>query len=93
MLYNKPKFKDQYENYIGGKWIKPIDGEYFDDISPVDGSIIARVPRSNNKDIDAAVAAAWKAAALWGKTSVTEKSSLLFKIADNRKKSGRTCNY
>ncbi len=82
MLYNKPKFKDQYENYIGGKWIKPIDGEYFDDISPVDGSIIARVPRSNNKDIDAAVAAAWKAAALWGKTSVTEKSSLLFKIAD-----------
>ena len=82
MLYNKPKFKDQYENYIGGKWIKPIDGEYFDDISPVDGSIIARVPRSNNKDIDAAIAAAWKASALWGKTSVAEKSSLLFKIAD-----------
>jgi aldehyde dehydrogenase len=82
MLYNKPKFKDQYENYIGGKWVKPIDGEYFDDISPVDGSIIARVPRSNNKDIDAAVAAAQKAAGLWKKTSVAEKSSLLFKIAD-----------
>ncbi|RZD15678.1 MAG: aldehyde dehydrogenase [Candidatus Acididesulfobacter guangdongensis] len=82
MLYNKPKFKEQYENYIGGKWVQPIDGEYFDDISPVDGSIIARVPRSNSKDIDIAVSAAWKASALWEKTSTAERSSLLFKIAD-----------
>lgn len=82
MSYQKPEFKNQYENYIGGEWVAPIDGEYFDDTSPVDGSVIARVPRSNHKDIDLAVKAAWKAAGTWGKTSVTERSILLLKIAE-----------
>lgn len=42
----KPTFKSQYENYIGGEWTPPVDGEYFADTSPVDGSVIANVPRS-----------------------------------------------
>ena len=82
MSYQKPEFKNKYENYIGGKWVAPVDGEYFDNISPVDGSVIAKVARSNGKDIDLAVAAALKAAKEWGKTSVTERSNLLFRIAD-----------
>jgi len=82
MSYQKPEFKTQYENYIGGEWLAPVDGEYFDDSSPVDGSFIARVPRSNRKDIDLAVKAAGKAAGAWGKTSVTERSNIMFKIAD-----------
>ncbi len=83
MSYQKPKFKSQYENFIGGKWTPPVDGEYFDNSSPVDGSHIAKVARSNSKDIDLAVSEAWKAAESWGgKTSVTERSNLLFKIAD-----------
>ena len=40
----------------------PVDGDYFDNPSPVDGSLIAKVPKSNGKDIDLAVKAAWKAA-------------------------------
>ncbi|RKZ71406.1 MAG: aldehyde dehydrogenase, partial [Gammaproteobacteria bacterium] len=87
MSYQKPVFKKQYENYIGGEWLPPVDGDYFEDTSPVDGSIIAKVPKSNHQDIDLAVKAAWKAAETWGKTSVTERSNLLFKIADRIEKS------
>lgn len=82
MPYEKPAFKPRYENFIGGEWTPPVDGEYFTNTSPVDGGVIADVPKSNRKDIDKAVAAAWKAAPAWGKTSATERSNLLFKIAD-----------
>jgi len=57
--------------------LAPVDGEYFDDFSPVDGSVVTSVPKSNRKDIDLAVKAAWKAAGTWGETSVTERSNLL----------------
>jgi len=82
MSQQKPDFKSQYENFIGGQWTAPVDGEYFENTSPVDGSAITKVARSNAKDIDLAVEAASKAFADWGKTSVTERSNLLFKIAD-----------
>jgi len=82
MAFQKPEFQSQYENYIGGEWVAPVDGEYFENTSPMDGSLIARVPRSNSKDIDLAVEAAWKAAASWGKTSAAERSGILLKIAD-----------
>ena len=55
MSYQKPVFKEQYENFIGGKWVAPVDGNYFEDTSPIDGGFIAKVPRSNSKDIDLAV--------------------------------------
>ena len=82
MSNKKPEFKSQYENYIGGEWLAPVDGEYFDDTSPVDGSHITRIPKSNGKDIDLAVKAAQKAADAWGKTSATERSNIMFKIAE-----------
>lgn len=81
MSYQKPEFKAQYENYIGGEWRAPVDGNYFDNTSPIDGGLIARVPKSNSKDIDLAVEAAGKAADAWGKTSATERSNIMFKIA------------
>jgi len=81
MSYQKPEFKPQYENYIGGAWVAPVDGEYFENTSPIDGGLIARVPKSNSKDIDLAVEAAGKAADAWGKTSATERSNIMFKIA------------
>ena len=81
MSYQKPEFREQYENYIGGEWVAPVDGEYFEDTSPIDGGLIAKVPKSNSKDIDLAVKAAWKAADAWGKTSATERSNILFQIA------------
>ena len=81
-MYSKPTFKSQYENYIGGKWTPPISGKYFDDISSVDGSVIAKVPQSDDKDIQAAIKAGWKAFETWKHVSATERSNLLFKIAD-----------
>jgi len=77
----RPRFKDQYENYIGGKWTPPAGGQYFDNVSPVDGKSFTRIPRSTKDDIDKAVAAAWEAADHWNNTSATERSNLLLKIA------------
>ncbi len=82
MSYQKPTFKSQYDNFIGGKWTPPVEGTYFDNISPVDGQVMAQVARSCSKDIDQAVAAAEQAAPGWGKTSVAERSNILFKIAE-----------
>jgi len=81
MSYQKPEFKPQYENYIGGEWVAPVDGEYFENTSPIDGGLIAQVPKSNSKDINLAVEAAGKAADAWGKTSAAERSNIMFKIA------------
>ncbi len=78
----RPHFKDQYENYIGGEWLAPTKGEYFENSSPVDGQSFTRIPRSTKEDIDKAVAAAWKAAATWNKASATTRSNILLKIAD-----------
>ena len=82
MIYSKPKYKAQYENFIGGEWLAPISGEYFDNISPVDGEVLTRIPRSNEKDCEAAILAADKAFQSFKHTSVVERSTLLNKIAD-----------
>ncbi|MCH1413645.1 MAG: aldehyde dehydrogenase family protein, partial [Glaciecola sp.] len=89
MIYSKPgaqgcliTFKPQYENYIGGQWVAPVDGHYFDNVSPVDGQVFCKIPRSNEKDIDIALDAAHKAKEAWGKTSVADRSNALLKIAD-----------
>jgi aldehyde dehydrogenase len=82
MSFQRPEFKSKYDNFIGGEWVAPLDGEYFVNSSPVDGSVIAEVARSNARDIDLAVEAAWKAAPAWNKSSPTERSTLLNKIAD-----------
>jgi aldehyde dehydrogenase len=82
MSEKKHAFKSQYENFIGGKWVAPVDGQYFENISPVSGEVITNVPRSTSKDIDLAMDAATAASAAWGKTSVTERSNILLKIAD-----------
>lgn len=80
--FDIPKFKEQYENYINGEWAAPKSGEYFDVISPVDGKSFTKVARSNEADIEAALDAAHAAFETWGKTSVTERSNILLKIAD-----------
>ncbi len=78
----KPKFKDQYDNFIGGKWTPPANGEYFDNFSPVDGASFTKVARSTEDDIKMAIDAAWVAAASWNNSSATERSNMLLKIAD-----------
>ena len=82
MSYPKPEFKSRYENFINGEWTPPVDGEYFSNSSPVDGADFCEIPRSKAADIDLAIDAAERAFPAWSKTSVTERSGILLKIAD-----------
>ena len=89
MIYDKPnsdkspvQLKSKYENYINGKWQAPVDGQYFDNHSPVDNSLIAQFPRSNHKDIELAIEAAHQAKESWAATPVAQRSNILLKIAD-----------
>ena len=74
--------KAKYENFIGGKWVAPVKGQYFENISPVNGKVICQIPRSTAEDIELALDAAHAAKDKWGATSVTERSNILLKIAD-----------
>ena len=78
----KIPYKAKYENYIGGKWVAPIDGQYFDNISPVTGKVFCQIARSNEKDVNLALDAAHAAKDAWGKTSYAERANILNKIAD-----------
>ena len=78
----RPEFKSQYENFIGGEWVAPKSGEYFDNISPVDGEVLTRIPRSNEEDVELAVQAAKTAFESYKHTSCVERSNLLNKVAD-----------
>jgi aldehyde dehydrogenase len=75
-------FKTKYGNYIGGEFVPPVKGQYFENTSPITGKLIAEFPRSTAEDIDKALDAAHAAADAWGKTSVQERSLTLLKIAD-----------
>ncbi|NOH72650.1 aldehyde dehydrogenase [Vibrio pectenicida] len=89
MIYAQPgspdsliEFKTHYNNYIGGEWVKPQSGEYFENISPVNGQAYCQVARSNEADVELALDAAHKAKISWATTSVSERANLLLKIAD-----------
>jgi len=78
----KSPFKEKYDNFIGGKWVKPVDGKYFENITPISGKPFCEVARSNEKDIELALDAAHAAKDAWGKTSTTQRANILLKIAD-----------
>jgi aldehyde dehydrogenase len=78
----KVEFKPRYEHWIGGEWVKPKGGQYFDDISPVNGKPFTEVARGTAEDIEAAIDAAEKAAPAWGRTSTTERAAVMNRIAD-----------
>jgi aldehyde dehydrogenase len=89
MIYSKPgsegsvvSFKEKYDNYIGGEWVAPVEGAYFENISPVDGQVFCQIARSGPSDIERALDAAHKAKSAWGKTAVAERADILLKIAD-----------
>lgn len=89
MIYANPgsdsavvSFKPRYENFIGGKWVAPVKGQYFENITPVTGEVICEIPDSTPEDVELALDAAHKAKDAWGLTSVAERSRVLLKIAD-----------
>ncbi len=79
---DRPEIKEKYDHFIGGKFVAPSTGEYFDNISPIDGKVFSRAARGNKEDIEKALDAAHAAFPSWSKTSAAHRSKLLNKIAD-----------
>ncbi|MDK9721575.1 MAG: aldehyde dehydrogenase family protein [Rhodospirillales bacterium] len=89
MLYPTPgaqgapvTFKAKYDNFIGGKWVAPIKGQYFDNVTPISGKVFCQAARSTEEDINLALDAAHAAADAWGRASVAERANVLNRIAD-----------
>ncbi|MFN3677283.1 MAG: aldehyde dehydrogenase [Sphingomonas pseudosanguinis] len=78
----KAPFKQRYANFIGGRWVDPVDGRWFDNRSPIDGQVICQVARGQAADVELALDAAHKAKDGWGRTSVAERALILHRIAD-----------
>ncbi len=75
-------YKAQYDNFIGGKWVAPVAGQYFENVSPITGQPFCKVARSDAADVNLALDAAHAAQDKWGKTPVAERSNILLRIAD-----------
>lgn len=70
-------------NFINGEFRPSSEGKTFDNFDPVHGTVYASVAEANKEDVDAAVTAARDAmSGPWGKMSISERSELLFKVAD-----------
>jgi aldehyde dehydrogenase len=80
-LSDKVSFRPRYGNYIGGKWVEPASGQYFENITPVTGKTFCEIPRSNAQDIDLALDAAHAARHAWGHTSPTHRANIMNQIA------------
>src|SRR3984893_11389581 len=73
--------RKRYDNYIGGEWVAPLSGQYFENVTPVTGQVLCEIARSNAADVDRALDAARAAKKMWGKTSTTERGRMLEKMA------------
>jgi len=78
----KIQYKAKYDNFIGGKWVPPVEGQYFDVVTPVTGKTYTQAARSGAADVELALDAAHAVADKWGKTAPGERSNILLKIAD-----------
>ena len=76
------QFKAKYDNFIGGKWVPPVKGQYFDNVTPITGKVYCQAARSTAEDIELALDAAHAAKEKWGKTPPAQRAALLLKIAD-----------
>jgi len=75
-------FQARYGNFIGGRFTDPVNGRWFDNITPITGAVVCQVARSDAADVALALDAAHAARTAWGRTSVAERSNILLKIAD-----------
>ena len=78
----KIKIRNRYDNFIGGAWVPPAKGQYFENRTPISGEVVCEIARSTAEDIETALDAAHVAAATWCKTSAAERAAILNKIAD-----------
>ena len=75
-------YKPRYDHWIGGEYVAPVKGQYFENVSPVNGQVFCEVARGTAEDIENALDAAHAAAPAWGRTSAAERAVILNKIAD-----------
>ncbi len=81
-LNAKFALRTRYDNFIGGKWVAPVRGQYFDNPTPVSGAKLCEIARSTAEDIELALDAAHAAAPAWGRTSTAARAAILNKVAD-----------
>ena len=81
-LNSRVALRPRYENFIGGKWVAPVGGDYFDNVSPITGKTVCQIARSQAADIELALDAAHKAKDAWGNTAPAKRAEILNKIAD-----------
>src|SRR5271170_3367791 len=81
-IERKIPLRSRYENFIGGEWVAPVKGGYFDNISPTTGQVICKIARSQAEDVERAIEAGHAAADQWGRTAVAERARVLNRIAD-----------
>ena len=75
-------FASRYDNFIGGKWVAPTQGRYFNNVTPITGADVGEIARSSAEDIELALDAAHAAKDKWGNASSTERANTLLKVAD-----------
>jgi aldehyde dehydrogenase len=74
--------RPRYDNFIGGEWVAPAEGRYFDNVSPITGKPVCQIARSQAADVELALDAAHKAKDAWGKMAPAKRAAILNKIAD-----------
>ncbi|MCF4122414.1 aldehyde dehydrogenase family protein [Antribacter sp. KLBMP9083] len=75
-------YRERYDHWIGGEYVPPASGRYFENPSPVNGRTFTEVARGDADDIERALDAAHGAAPGWGRTTVSARADVLNKIAD-----------
>ncbi|MBP6900787.1 MAG: aldehyde dehydrogenase [Burkholderiaceae bacterium] len=78
----KIAYKPRYDNFINGRFVAPVEGQYFDVVTPINGRVYTQAARSGAADVELALDAAHAAAAKWGATPAAERANVLLKIAD-----------
>ncbi|MFB7752567.1 aldehyde dehydrogenase family protein, partial [Streptomyces sp. NPDC056121] len=75
-------YQSRYDHFIGGEYVPPALGQYFENPSPVNGKPFTEIARGTEADVERALDAAHAAAPAWGRTSPTARADILLKIAD-----------
>ncbi len=81
-LKGRQIIKSRYDNFIGGKWVAPVRGQYFSNLTPITGQQVCEIARSTAEDIELALDAAHKAKVAWGNTAPAARARVLAKIAN-----------
>ncbi|MFF8285611.1 aldehyde dehydrogenase family protein [Streptomyces albus] len=74
-------YQSRYDHWIGGTYVAPKQGGYFENPTPVTGQPFTEVARGTAEDVERAVEAAHEAAPAWGRTSSAERAQILNQIA------------